>query len=101
MRNRPVFARDGTIRSITDVYFDDVHWHVRYVVIDTGHPMPQPEVLGHPPPPPRARPRPDCVYLAWTGAEGEGSPDAETDMRVYRQYGVADVAPHGDPHLRS
>jgi hypothetical protein len=101
MRNRPVFARDGRIGSISDVYFDDVHWHVRYVVIDTGHPMPQREVLVHPAALARAQPRPDCVDLAWTRAEVEWSPDAETDMPVYRQYGVADVAPHGDPHLRS
>lgn len=29
-------ARDGVIGSVKDFYFDDEHWHVRYMVVDTG-----------------------------------------------------------------
>jgi hypothetical protein len=29
-------ARDGTIGRIRDVYFDDEHWTVRYLVVDAG-----------------------------------------------------------------
>jgi uncharacterized protein YrrD len=29
-------ARDGVIGRVKDVYFDDEHWHVRYLVVDTG-----------------------------------------------------------------
>jgi len=101
MRNRPVLARDGRIGSITDLYFDDVSWLVRYLVVDTGHSMPQREVLLPPAIIAREQPQEDSVQLAWTRAEVEWSPDADTDMPVYRQYGVADVAPRGDPHLRS
>lgn len=30
-------ARDGTIGEVKDFYFDDYHWHVRYLVVSTGH----------------------------------------------------------------
>ena len=30
-------ATDGTIGKVDDVYFDDEHWAVRYLVVDTGH----------------------------------------------------------------
>jgi hypothetical protein len=29
-------AIDGDIGRVRDLYFDDEHWHVRYVVVDTG-----------------------------------------------------------------
>jgi uncharacterized protein YrrD len=29
-------ARDGEIGRVKDVYFDDEHWHVRYLVVETG-----------------------------------------------------------------
>ena len=29
-------ARDGEIGNVKDVYFDDHHWHVRYLVVATG-----------------------------------------------------------------
>lgn len=29
-------ARDGVIGHVTDLYFDDEHWHVRYFVVNTG-----------------------------------------------------------------
>jgi uncharacterized protein YrrD len=30
-------ARDGEIGRVKDVYFDDEHWHVRYLVVETGN----------------------------------------------------------------
>src|SRR4029077_12873986 len=29
-------ATDGSIGEVQDCYFDDVHWTVRYLVVDTG-----------------------------------------------------------------
>jgi hypothetical protein len=101
MRNRPVFARDGRIGSVTDVYFDDVLWRVRHVVVDTGHPMPQREVLIPPAAIAHDQPEDESVHLTWGRADVELSPDAGSDMPVYQQLGVVDLAPRGDPHLRS
>ncbi len=33
----PVHATDGYIGSVTEVYFDDREWMIRYLVVETGH----------------------------------------------------------------
>jgi hypothetical protein len=101
MRNRPVLARDGRIGSVSDVYFDDALWRVRHVVVDTGHAMPQREVLIPPGAIAPDQPEDDSVHLEWRRADVEWSPEAGSDMPRYQQDGVVDLAPHGDPHLRS
>jgi sporulation protein YlmC with PRC-barrel domain len=36
LRGDEVLARDGSIGTLDDVYFDDERWAVRYMVVDTG-----------------------------------------------------------------
>ena len=36
IEGRPLQAKDGIIGQVEDVYFDDQHWHVRYLVVATG-----------------------------------------------------------------
>jgi sporulation protein YlmC with PRC-barrel domain len=36
LRDFTIGAADGDIGTVTDVYFDDVSWTVRYLVVDTG-----------------------------------------------------------------
>lgn len=95
-----IVAQDGAIGFIADVYFDDEEWIVRYLVLDTGHPMPRREVLIRPAlivPGPGGR-----IRVGLRRAEVEKCPDANTDRPVYRQYGMsAKVALCGDAHLRS
>jgi hypothetical protein len=38
-------AKDGDIGHVKDIYFDDRHWHVRYVVADTGSWLSRRQVL--------------------------------------------------------
>lgn len=40
-----LIARDGSIGNITDLYFDDQSWSVRYFVVDTGKWLPGRKVL--------------------------------------------------------
>ena len=40
-----VTASDGAIGHVKDVFFDDVRWTIRYLVIDTGHWLSGREVL--------------------------------------------------------
>ena len=35
-----IHATDGDIGLVEDIYFDDIHWRVRYFVVDTGHWLP-------------------------------------------------------------
>lgn len=45
LRGQPVMARDGSVGTIEDAYFDDQDWTVRFVVVDTGEWLPGRKVL--------------------------------------------------------
>ena len=100
LRGQPILARDGAIGFIVDVYFDDRSWKIRYVVLDTGRPMPRRQVLVAP-----------SSFLPCEGdgplqarltrAEVEKCPELEEDKPVYLQHDMASVTSPGDPHLRS
>lgn len=79
-------ARDGEIGRVSDVYFDDAAWRIRYFVVDTGSWLNRQHVLISP----RAIVAPD-----WTGEEIPvnltkeqvcGSPDYDTQKPVSRQH---------------
>lgn len=36
IEGRALQARDGTLGEVKDFYFDDAHWHVRYLAVETG-----------------------------------------------------------------
>jgi hypothetical protein len=86
IRDYGLAAGDGTIGQIADVFFDDVEWTVRYVVVDTGTWLPgrkvliSPSVLGEP----------DTENLrfpvALTRDQVEGSPAMDSDLPVDRQH---------------
>ncbi len=40
-----LICRDGRIGTVKDAYFDDEHWHLRYLVVDTGDWLPERKVL--------------------------------------------------------
>ena len=84
-----IVAQDGAIGFIADVYFDDRLWTVRYLVVDTGHPMPRREVLIRPALIAPEQPRNEAIRVYLTRAQVEKCPDADTDRPVYRQYDMA------------
>jgi uncharacterized protein YrrD len=36
LENYTIHATDGTIGHVTDFYFDDERWVIRYLIVDTG-----------------------------------------------------------------
>ena len=44
-RGLSISAIDGDIGSIRDLYFDDITWTIRYLVVDTGNWLPGRQVL--------------------------------------------------------
>ena len=44
-RGLSIAAMDGDIGSIRDLYFDDITWTIRYLVVDTGNWLPGRQVL--------------------------------------------------------
>lgn len=85
IRGRMLAASDGHIGKVTDLFFDDASWHVRYFVVETGSHWKQRTVLI----------APEAVHPAdWTGenfpvdlttAQVRNSPAVETDQPVSRQ----------------
>jgi len=96
-----IIAQDGAIGFIVDVYFDDERWAVRYLVVDTGGPMPRRDVL-IPSSKIDAGQDDDAVHVRLTRAQIRAGPDADSDRPVARQHELtyAERA-HSDPHLRS
>lgn len=95
---KPVLASDGAAGTVTDLYFDDAHWSVRYFVVDPGHPMPRRELLVAPS---HALPEGPPLRLRLSRVELARCPTAEEDQPLYRQRDLRPIARRGDPHLRS
>ena len=100
LRGSAIAAQDERFGFVVDLYFDDRTWAVRYVVLDTGRPMPQRSVLL------RtgvlasvASGGTLCVRL--TRRQVEKQPDWLTDRPVYLQHDMTATGHPGDGHLRS
>ncbi len=79
-------ARDGGIGRIKDIYFDDIHWAIRYVVADTGSWLSSRLVLLSPRTFERSKAGDDTLQVKLTRKEIENSPSIETHRPVSRQY---------------
>ncbi len=77
-------AVDGSIGAVYDLYFDDMRWQVRYIVVDTRRWLPGRKVLIAPE---AIRPGPweDGVPVNLTRDQVKDSPGFETDLPVSRQ----------------
>lgn len=99
LRGQPIVALDGPIGFLVDVYFDDRDWKVRYLVLDTGRPMPQRQVLVDPL---YVLPDEDArLQVRLTRKQVEKCPDLDEDPPVYLQHDLVHLTAPGDPHLRS
>jgi len=89
-------ASDGELGTVSDLLFDDTHWHVRWMVIDTGHWSARREVLL----PMSVLGRPDPIRrrlaVELTRSQIEACPAASEHPPVSRW-----PASPNDPHLRS
>lgn len=87
IRGDDIFARDGAIGAVDDLYFDDEHWAVRYLVVDTGTWLRGHKVLISPASVLPVQPRADAIKVDLTRKQIEDAPGIE---------GAAQK-----PHLRS
>ena len=85
MRGAPVQAQDGDIGEVTDFYFDDERWTVRYAVVKTGNWLSGRAVLI----PLWALLAPDWVHhripVRLTRDQVRHSPNVDTERPVSRQ----------------
>jgi hypothetical protein len=82
-------AADGELGSVSDVYFDDQHWTVRYLVVDAGISMVRRKVLISPISVASIEWDDRRVLVNLTKQQIEASPPIETDKPVSRQREAA------------
>lgn len=81
-----IHATDGEIGHVSDIYFEDRGWHVRYFVVSTGNWLMGREVLLSPVVVEAAEPH--HLRVRVTREQVKDSPDVSTSMPVSRQHEV-------------
>ena len=93
-----IAATDGEIGSVQDLYFDDVRWTVRYLMVDTGAWLPGRQVLISP----MAAGGPSWgegrLPVRLTKQQVEDSPPADSNKPVDRQYEQRYAQYYGYPY---
>jgi len=79
-------ALDGEFGKVTDLYFDDLTWTVRYLVADTGNWLRVVEVLISPFAVKSIDDHEKRIEVSLTKQQIEQSPPVDTDQPVSRQY---------------
>ena len=77
---------DGEIGKVEELYFDDRHWTIRYLVADTGNWLTGREVLVSPYALGDINTGKKDIAINLTKKQIEGSPSLETDKPVSRQF---------------
>jgi len=90
-------ATDGDIGQVQDILFDDDHWTVRYLVVDTGTWLPGRRVLISPFAIGRLVEDDQVLTIASTREQVEQSPDVDVHKPVSRQVEAAYARYYGYP----
>jgi hypothetical protein len=93
-----ISATDGDIGRVETLYFDDQHWTVRYLVVDTGGWLTDRRVLVSPVCVRQPQWRRRRLPVALTRAEVQASPSVDTHAPISRQYEIAFSQYYGIPH---
>ena len=78
-------ATDGHFGTVKDFYFDDLHWRVRYVVVDTGKWLPGRRVLISPLSVDNTDWTRRLISVSLSRKQIENSPSTDADKPVSRQ----------------
>lgn len=81
-------ATDGEIGKVTDFYFDDVTWTIRYLVVETGNWLSNRKVLISPEAVLQCDWENEIFPVNLTKEQIENSPDIDTDQPVSRQQEI-------------
>ncbi|MDQ6619105.1 MAG: PRC-barrel domain-containing protein [Pseudomonadota bacterium] len=98
LQDYAIRATDGDIGHVTDFYFDDEAWVIRYLVVDTGSWLLSRRVLISP----IAIGQPDwaaeVLPVSITQDQVKNSPDIDTDRPVSRQHEISYLGYYGYPY---
>ncbi len=92
------YGVDGDVGTVRDVLFDDDHWAVRYLVVDTGGWLDSRRVLLSPIAVERIDPMGRAVHFRLTRERIEKSPSFDADRPVSRQHEAALFDYYGFPY---
>ncbi len=90
-------ATDGDIGTVKDFYFDDEHWAVRYLVVETGSWLDSRKVLVSPVALGMPNRADKVIPASITMEQVRQSPDIDTDKPVSRQHESDYLAYYGYP----
>lgn len=85
-----IATSDGEIGHVQDVYFDDRHWTIRHVVVDTGGWITGRQVLVSPHSIQRLDRQERRLEVALTRHQIEQAPGVDTELPVSRQHAYDD-----------
>ncbi|MEO8849838.1 MAG: PRC-barrel domain-containing protein [Casimicrobiaceae bacterium] len=98
LRDYAIRATDGDIGHVTDFYFDDHAWVIRYLVVDTGTWLSSRKVLISP----IAIGQPNwaerVLPVSITREQVKNSPDIDTDKPISRQHETRFLGYYGYPY---
>ncbi len=97
LRRCTIAATDGDIGKVTDVYFEDEGWTVRYLVVDTGTWLSGKEVLLSPLSFRSGEHEPERLFVTLSRARVKDSPDIDTARPVSRQHEIEFSRYYGYP----
>ena len=89
IEGRALQARDGTLGEVKDFYFDDAHWHVRYLVVETGAWLNARRVLISADAVPPLQTNPDVLSVDLTMEQVRESPELSPDSPVAHEKEAA------------
>ena len=106
LRGAAIRATDGRIGAVSDVYFDDSSWTIRYCVVDTGRWFADRYVLVGPRALSVSDPGRRELWVRLSRSEVRRARRAASDKPVSKQQRIALTRPHPgtqvhDGHLRS
>jgi len=101
LRRVTIAATDGELGSVHDLYFDDLSWTVRYLVVDTGDWLPDRWALVSPTSVRRWGPDPTTLRLALTKTQFKTGLDMITPPVVVDRAIRHPAREDGEPHLQA
>jgi hypothetical protein len=98
LRDFTIHATDGELGTVNDLYFDDVTWAIRYLIVDTGTWLSGRRVLISPMSVVHTDWQAKRLDVALTAKRVEHSPDIDTHKPVSRQHEAEYLGYYGYPY---
>jgi uncharacterized protein YrrD len=86
LKNYTLHSLDGEIGKVLEFYFDDQHWTIRYLIVDTGHWLANRQVLISPYALGTVMTDAQQIAIHLTKQQIEESPSLDSDKPVSRQF---------------